>query len=132
MKNRKLEEKFLEWKSKNGACDINWDEDNIWLYNGGLFQDMNEDHAELWIGDLNESIRYLKRLKNFLNKNGIDTGRDYSDIVLKRKKLRRCIDCNKPLRLPKTNKSGYCTNCLTRRSVKEWYDKKKESKQKKT
>jgi len=27
------------------------------------------------------------------------------------KKFRRCKLCGRPIRNPKTNKSGYCTNC---------------------
>ena len=80
----KKELEFEKWLSKNGACNFDFRLENIKFYNGGLFQDMNEDYAELWAGDLNETIRYLKRLKSFLNKQGIDTGRDYSDFVIKK------------------------------------------------
>lgn len=80
MKNKKqLGEK---WISKNGACNFNFRKGNINLYNGGLFQDMNENYAELWMGDLDDTIRYLKRMKSFLNKLGIKTGRGANDYLL--------------------------------------------------
>lgn len=72
---KELQAKIDKWIMKNGACKIDINKENIWLYNGGLFQDSNEDGSEVWVGDLDSTIRYLKRLKHFLNKNGFDTGR---------------------------------------------------------
>lgn len=72
---KKLQAEIDNWIQKNGACAIDIKEENIRLYNGGLFQDCDEQCAELWIGDVDSTIRYLKRLKHFLNKNGFDTGR---------------------------------------------------------
>ena len=82
---KKLMVEIEKWIEKNGACKIDIKEENIKLYNGGLFQDMNENHAELWIGDLDNTIRYLNRLKRFLNKNGFNTRRDISDYLIDNK-----------------------------------------------
>ncbi|KKN51445.1 hypothetical protein LCGC14_0622610 [marine sediment metagenome] len=72
---KELQAKIDKWTMKNGACRIDVTKENIWLYNGGLFQDSNVHGSELWAGDLDSTIKYLKRLKHFLNNNGFDTGR---------------------------------------------------------
>ena len=36
---------------------------------------MDENKANLWIGDLDSTIRYLIRLQYFLKQKGFDTGR---------------------------------------------------------
>jgi hypothetical protein len=80
----KLKENIKKFISRNGACNINIEEEEILLYNGGLFQDMNKDFATLWIGDLDDTIRYLRRLKIFLNKNKFNTRRDFSSLYIDR------------------------------------------------
>jgi len=70
-----LQKEIDEWISKHGACKINMKEEEIDLFNGGLFQDMDENKANLWIGDLDSTIRYLIRLQYFLKQKGFDTGR---------------------------------------------------------
>jgi hypothetical protein len=78
----KLKKAIEEWIHNNGACAIDIKQENIRLYNGGLFQDCDEQCAELWIGDLDDTIRYLRRLKSFLNKNGFNTRRSVHDYLL--------------------------------------------------
>lgn len=72
---KKLQAEAKKWIEANGACDIKIKEEEIDLYNGGLFQDMDENRANLWIGDLDSTINYLTRLKRQLNKMGFDTRR---------------------------------------------------------
>lgn len=79
---KKLKDAIDKWVKNNGACSIYLKEEIIHLHNGGLFQDCDEDSAELWIGDLDSTIRYLRRLKSFLNKNGFNTGRGAEDYLL--------------------------------------------------
>lgn len=79
---KKLQAEIDKWKTNNGACDIIAKDENIHFYNGGLFQDMNEDWAELWIGDLDDMIRYLNRLRNFLKKQGFNTRQGMNDYLL--------------------------------------------------
>jgi len=83
--NKKILEKIEKWIEDNGACDILPKEENIHFYNGGLFQDINEDYAELWIGDLDDMIRYLRRLKSFLNKLGFNTRQDMESYFIDKK-----------------------------------------------
>lgn len=75
MKRKEKLEKIREWIEKNGACQIDIDNQEILLYNGGLFQDMSSRKANLWIGDLNSSINYLQSLKRLLDKLGFNTNR---------------------------------------------------------
>lgn len=83
---KKLRKAMDDWIRKNGACDLEIKDENIQLFNGGLFQDCNENYAELWVGDLDETIRYLRRLKSFLNKNGFNTRRNAFDYMLDKSK----------------------------------------------
>ena len=83
---KRLNKEIERWIHKNGACAIDVKQENIRLYNGGLFQDCDEQCAEVWIGDLDDTIRYLKRLKSFLNKNGFNTRRSASDWHLDKNK----------------------------------------------
>lgn len=73
---KKLKQEIEKWIEKNGCCNIDISEENIHLYNGGLFESMNKNFATLWIGDLTDAIRYLTRLKKFLDKKGFNTKRD--------------------------------------------------------
>lgn len=75
MKSKIKQQKIEEWIQKNGGCSIDLKNENIWLYNGGLFQDANEKGSELWIGDLDSTIRYLRRLRSFLIKLGFNTNK---------------------------------------------------------
>jgi len=84
---KKIRAEIEKWISNNGACDVDIKNEDIYLFNGGLFQDMDESKADLWVGDLDDAIRYLTRLKNLLNKLGFDTRRSYSDFeLIKRRK----------------------------------------------
>ena len=76
MKNKK--EAIEKWIHNHGACSIDIKSEDIKLYNGGLFQDMNEDYAELWAGDLESTIRYLQSLNRLLKKLGFQTDRSLS------------------------------------------------------
>lgn len=89
---KKLEKKLEKWIKDNGACDLEIKEENIQLFNGGLFQDCTKDYAELWVGDLDSTIRYLKRLKYFLNKNGFNTRRGVEDYLLEKQFAKRGKD----------------------------------------
>jgi len=62
-----------KWESTNGGSKIVLDKNELHFFNDGLFQDMNNKIAVMWIKDLDNIIRYLRRLKYFLNKNGIKT-----------------------------------------------------------
>jgi len=86
---KKLQEEIEKWIQNNGACRINIKEENILLYNGGHFEDMNEDTAQLWIGDLDNFIRYLKRLQSFLKKKGFNTRRDANDYLLDKSRKKK-------------------------------------------
>lgn len=83
---KKLRQDIDKWANNNGACDIEIKEENIHLFNGGLFQNCNENYAELWVGDLDDTIRYLRRLKRFLNSKGFNTRRSAQDYLLDKKK----------------------------------------------
>jgi len=83
---KKLQKKIDAWIRDNGACKIDIKEENIFLYNGGLFQDSNEEGSEVWAGDIDSTIRYLRRLKHFLNKNGFNTRRSFEDYLWEKKK----------------------------------------------
>jgi len=82
---KKLKEAIQKWIQNNGGCEINIKDEEIFLFNGGLFQDMNKNFATLWIGDLDDAIRYLRRLKDFLNKNKFNTRRDIVSAIIDRK-----------------------------------------------
>lgn len=79
---KKLKQAIEKWIKNNGACDINIKDEEILLYNGGHFEDMDEDKAQLWIGDLDNFIRYLRRLQSFLKKQGFNTRRDINDAFI--------------------------------------------------
>ncbi len=83
---KKLKAAVESWIQNNGACKIDIKNEEIHLYNGGLFQDCDEDGAELWIGDLDSTIRYLNRLKSFLNREGFNTRRGAEDWLIDSKK----------------------------------------------
>jgi len=83
---KELKKEIEKWIEKNGACDINLKTENIHFFNGGLFQDMNETYAEILIRDLDSMIRYLNRLKRFLNKIGVKTSGNLEDYLLDKQK----------------------------------------------
>ena len=90
---KKLRKALDDWIRNNGACDLEIKEENIQLFNGGLFQDCTKDYAELWVGDLDSTIRYLIRLKGFLNKHGFNTRRSAQDYLLdNKKKFASCVE----------------------------------------
>ena len=79
---KKLKQAIEKWIEHNGACGIDIKDEEILLYNGGHFEEMDEDKAQLWIGDLDNFIRYLRRLRSFLQKQGFNTRRDINDYLL--------------------------------------------------
>jgi len=81
----KIQKEIEKWIRNNGACSIDISKESILFYNGGLFEDMNERKATLWIGDLDDAVRYMKRLQRILKKLGFNTGRNASDYFLKKK-----------------------------------------------
>ena len=81
-KEKLTKEQIEEFVIRNGACSLSTDGEGIRLWNGGLFEDMNDNYTTLWTGDLDDVIRYLKRLKYFLNKHGINTRRDIESIYI--------------------------------------------------
>ena len=91
-KTKKLRKAMNNWIEKNGACDLEIKEENIQLFNGGLFQDCNENYAELWVGDLDSTIRYLVNLKYFLNKHGFNTRRSSHDYILDKRNVKQKND----------------------------------------
>ena len=95
MNSKQKEKLAYEWIIKNGAAAFDFRKENIKLYNGGLFQDMNTNFAELWMGDLDSTIRYLKKMKKFLNSLGIRTDRDITDWTLQ-KKAKSITEIRKP------------------------------------
>lgn len=86
---KKLQKEIDKWIINNGGCKIDIKEENIDLFNGGLFQDMDEDKANLWIGDLDDTLRYLNRLRNFLRKKGFNTRRSMNDFIMDKNKKGR-------------------------------------------
>ena len=86
---QKLITKIEKWIMNNGACSIDLSKESILLYNGGLFEDMDEQKATLWIGDLDDTIRYMKRLQRVLKTLGFNTGRNVNDYFLKKKYFNR-------------------------------------------
>jgi hypothetical protein len=45
-----------------------------------------ENSAVMWIGELDDTIRYLKRLRNFLVKNKFNTRRDFKSLSMNKDK----------------------------------------------
>jgi len=91
---KKLQKEIDDWIMKHGACSIDIKDENIKLWNGGLWQDCNEKYAELWAGELHSTILY-QNLEYFLNKKGFNTKRDIVTKLKQRTKLEENDNGNK-------------------------------------